>query len=276
MNNTGGSKNVIVPLERDVLRKRFREAEPFPFVAIDGFLEPEFALEVARSYPTYQQAAKIGKSFQAVHEQRKTQVTDYALFPAPVQKLADALAAPELMATLSDIAGLPPLLWDDTFIGGGMHQTASTGLLDVHVDFNQHRINKNYRRLNLLLYLNPVWKEEWGGKLELWNKDVSVCHHSFAPVFNRCVIFQTSEFSFHGVTATHCPEDVSRKSFAIYYYTREAPPGWEGRFHTTIFKARPDEYLKKHVLMPAAKLEQQVQGGIQAAKRVIKKLVGRE
>ena len=89
-----------------------------------------------------------------------------------------------------------------------------------------------------------------GGNIELWNKDVTMCEHSFSPDFNRCVVFITNEISFHGVTAVKCPDDRTRKSFAAYYYTKAAPAGWTGESHSTIFKARPNEILKGTVLMP--------------------------
>jgi hypothetical protein len=265
---------LIAPLDRDRLREQFRAAEPFPFVVIDGFLEPGFAAEVAHSYPSYREAEKIGRSFKAVNEFRKTQVTDYQHFPGPVQRLADALAARDFLDSLSYITGIGNLLWDANFVGGGMHQTAASGRLDVHVDFNQLETGE-YRRLNLLLYLNPTWEDAWGGGLELWGRDVKARCHYITPRLNRCVIFETSDHSFHGVTELRCPRDVSRKSFAIYLYTREAPAGWEGRSHSTVFKARPDEHLKRLLLMPAAGLGERIRRGVQGGKGLIKKVIGR-
>jgi hypothetical protein len=267
---------LVKPLDRDALRKRFRAAEPFPFVVIEDFLDPDFALEVARSYPKYEDAVQLGHTFKGVNENRKVQVCDYTCFPNPVKKLADALAAPEFRETLSDISGIRDLLWDDTYAGGGMHQTGSHGLLDVHVDFNRLPSTGNFRRLNLLLYLNPTWSSDWGGALELWDRDVQKCHHTIEPALNRCVIFETSERSFHGVTRLTCPPDVSRISFALYFYTREGAPGLAGKAHNTIFKARPEEYLKKHVLMPAVELEHQIGRALRAGKDAVKRLVGRK
>ena len=89
--------------------------------------------------------------------------------------------------------------------------------------------------------------------IELWDREVKVSHHSFAPIFNRCIVFETSEISFHGVTPVTCPDTVSRKSFAAYYYTKEAPAHWTGESHSTIFRARPGERLKGAILMPAEK-----------------------
>lgn len=265
---------VIRPLDVHALKAQFRNAFPFPHVVIDNFLEPDFAAQVATSYPDFQKATELGFAFRNVNENLKVQISEYEKFPQAAKQLGDALASPALMKTFSEISGIDDLLWDDTFSGGGMHQTASSGLLDVHVDFNLLESKQLYRRLNLLLYLNPRWEDQWGGFVELWDKDVKVCHRSMAPKFNRCLIFQTSEISFHGVTAVRCPQDVQRKSFAVYYYTREAAQGWAGRKHSTIFKARPDEYLKRYALMPAERAQKQLQQSVKDAKKFVKRLIG--
>ena len=79
---------------------------------------------------------------------------------------------------------------------------------------------------------------------------MKVRHHVFVPAFNRCVLFQTGTVSYHGVARVTCPKDRRRRSFAGYYYTAEAPEGWDGTTHGTEFRARPDERLKGRVLMP--------------------------
>ena len=120
--------------------------------------------------------------------------------------------------------------------------------MDVHVDFNFIAARELHRRLNILIYFNKDWDPSWGGNIELWDRDVKTCVHSFSPIFNRCVVFETSDISYHGVSAVKCPDGRSRKSFAAYYYTKEAPPHWTGEEHSTIFKARPGEVLKGQVL----------------------------
>ena len=256
---------IINPLDRDELRNRVRNATPVPNFCVNNFLDPAFAERVVASYPTFEEAAKIGRSFAALNERGKIQVTDSSKFAEPIAELNRALAAPEFLELLSYVFEIPNLLADDKLDGGGMHQTGARGHLDVHVDFNYIEDRQLHRRLNILVYLNKDWKPEWGGNIELWDKDVKVCHHSFSPIFNRCVVFQTNEISYHGVTAVKCPEGRSRKSFAAYYYTKEAPAGWDGTTHTTIFKARPNEVLKGKVLMPisvAGKRFRQVVSGI--------------
>lgn len=242
-------------------------------MAIDGFLDPAFAREVAASYPTYAQARERGLEFKAINEKKKVQITDAASFPAPVKRLNELLASEEFRKDLEYITGIENLLDDPRLEGGGMHVTGSRGRLDVHVDFNYVEDRKLHRRLNILVYLNEGWKDEWGGAVELWDPQVRTCVHSFKPVFNRCVVFATSEISFHGVEPVTCPEGTQRISFAAYYYTKEAPAHWDGTKHTTVFKARPYERIRGHVLMPFQQAREQL---IPSAKRVVKKLIGRD
>jgi hypothetical protein len=262
------SAMLIKPLDRSSLKTRFAGATPYPHAVIESFLDDTFAREVADSYPSFEQAEQMGRQFKAVNEYKKIQITDASIFPDAVKRLNEALGSPEFLATLEEITKIPGLLYDDELHGGGMHITGPRGRLDVHVDFNYLEPKKIYRRLNLLLYLNPVWDRSWGGAIEVWDEDVTECHAALAPALNRCLLFETSERSFHGVEPVQCPEGVLRKSFAVYYYTREPGPSYSGKDHTTIFKARPTEPLRKYVLMPAEKAKEAVREGRRRARAV--------
>ncbi len=102
-----------------------------------------------------------------------------------------------------------------------------------------------HRRLNLLIYLEKDWKEEYGGGLEMWNADMSQCEKIVMPALNRAVIFETSEISYHGYAKISLPEGVTRKSFFAYYYTKEREDAVP--YHDTIFKARPTESTSKKI-----------------------------
>jgi Rps23 Pro-64 3,4-dihydroxylase Tpa1-like proline 4-hydroxylase len=250
---TSGAYGLIRPLDRERLREQFRNAQPFPHIVIENFLVPGAAEEVAAAYPSFEKAEEHGFKFNFINEQRKIQVTDRSKFPDPVARLGDAILSPEFLLDLEFITGIPRLLADQQFAGGGMHLTGPGGRLDVHVDFNQLEERKLFRRLNILLYLNRDWREEWGGHIELWDKAVKTCHLRSAPVLNRCLIFETSDISFHGVAPVDASSPHVRQSFAAYYYTREAPEG-PTVSHSTIFKARPNEKLRGLVYMPMEKL----------------------
>jgi hypothetical protein len=261
------------PLDRETLRQNYVKAAPFPFVKIENLLEPAVAAEIAAAYPSFEDAAEQGRAFRTVNERKKVQITDAKLFPAQVARLNAALASPAFLADLSYVTSIPDLLADAELNGGGMHITGPGGRLDVHVDFNYLESRKLHRRLNLLLYLNPIWEKEWGGHIQLWDKDVKSCRQAFAPVLNRCVIFETSDVSFHGVTPVTVAAPYPRISFAAYYYTREPPPNWDGTVHSTIFKARPEEQLRGYVLMPAEVIQRELMEGVRRIKGGVKRLI---
>jgi len=259
--------DLLNPIDQDALRAHVRKSKPVPNFVIDNFLKLDFAQRVAEAFPPYQQALAVGRSFQAVNEKGKVQVTDSAQFPEPIRQLNELLAAPELLGLLSYALDIPELLADSQLVGGGMHQTAARGHLDVHVDFNFLEERQWHRRANLLIFFNREWSAEWGGEFELWDAEVKVRHHAHLPIFNRCVVFETNEISFHGVSAVKCPPGQARKSFAAYYYTAAAPAHWGGQSHSTIFRARPDEFLKGTVAMPAEKAKRWFHGALRRMKQ---------
>ncbi|MEM6992922.1 MAG: 2OG-Fe(II) oxygenase [Myxococcota bacterium] len=265
---------VIQPLDIVALRAEFQKAQPFPFIVVDDFLEPEFAREVAAAYPSFSEALDRGFAFDFVNEKKKIQISEADKFPDPVQRLNEAISGPEFLSQLEEITGIENLLADTELAGAGMHVTGPQGRLDVHIDFNLLEERKLHRRLNILIYLNPEWHRSWGGEVELWDRQVKRCHHSLSPVLGRCVVFETSERSFHGVAAVQCPEHQVRKSFAAYYYTKEAPARWDGKFHDTVFRARPDERFRGYVLMPAERAQRAMQQRWAGVKRRIKSIVG--
>jgi len=267
------SKSAGLQWNREEARHQFATAEPFRFVKIDDFLDRGLAEQAADSYPSFEDAMVHGRTFKALNEQKKVQVTNATLFPPPVARLNSLLASPGFLTDLSYVTGIPDLLADEQLVGGGMHLTGPGGRLDVHVDFNFMEDRKLHRRLNLLLYLNPVWGDLWGGQLQLWDQDVTACRQTFAPRLNRCVIFETSDISFHGVVPVTAPAPYPRISFAAYYYTREAPPNWDGKVHSTIFRARPKERIRGLILMPAAKIRRQLSASLRGVKGAAKRLV---
>jgi len=266
---------LINSFDYEALKQKIRNAKPFPHFCIDNFLNEQFANEIYHSFPSYKDAKTIGMEFGAVNEKLKIQITDAARFPEPIAKLNRLLASPEFLETMSDLMGIQNLISDADLSGGGIHETNSGGRLDVHVDFNYLESKSLHRRLNILIYFNKDWKEEYGGYLDIWDKDVKRCYSAFAPTFNRACGFATSEISFHGVTPLTCPPEIMRRSFATYYYTKEAPADWSGKVHSTIFKARPDEWMRGHILMPAEKSVLQAKRGLQRIKNTVKNLIGK-
>lgn len=254
----------------DKLNKNNVVQQPFPHFCIDDLLDEAFANEIYHAFPSYQEALQHGHEFRAVNEKFKIQITDSKKFPKPILDLHHMLSSREFISKVETMMGIPNLLADPDLIGGGIHETNSGGHLDVHVDFNYIPEKKLHRRVNILIYFNKDWKEEYGGYLDIWDKEVRQRHGYFAPQFNRACGFATGEHSWHGVTPVTCPTHMLRRSFAVYYYTKEAPDSWNDIAHSTVFKARPNEWLKGLLAMPLETAMRDTRQSVDSIKQSIK------
>jgi Rps23 Pro-64 3,4-dihydroxylase Tpa1-like proline 4-hydroxylase len=224
-------------------REAYATASPFPHVVIDNFLPETLLEEVLKEFPnpkqidwqTFQTPAE--KKLASRHEQQMGDATRLLLYN---------LNSSTFITFLEILTGIDGILPDPHFEGGGLHQIERGGFLKMHVDFNHHKKLRLDRRLNFLLYLNQDWKEEYGGHLELWDTKMTQCQKKILPLFNRCVVFSTTDFSYHGhPEPLTCPEDRTRKSLALYYYTNGRPvEEVTGKPHTTIFQARTQDDFK--------------------------------
>jgi len=185
--------------------------------------------------------------------ENKLGLTKRELFPPAIGRVVDELNSPEFLAWLSQLTGIAGLVSDETLEGGGLHQSSRGGFLNVHADFTMHHHRKNWRRrINLIVYLNERWRPEWGGALEVWDPEVTHCVAKYQPMLNHAVIFNTVDDSFHGYPdPLTCPEGVSRKSLALYYYTPEASAARAGR--STNYRARPGDTAVRAALIWADK-----------------------
>lgn len=262
----------LTEIDTEAVAEAYRKASPVHFFVVDDFLKPEFAREVAAAYPSFSAArtASGAKEFSRVNEDVKVQVTDASRFPEPVRRLHEVLASDAFLGWMTRVTGIPDLQADPGLAGGGMHVMGPSGYLGVHVDFNFLRTRQLFRRLNIILYLTPDWKSEWEGDLELWDPQVKHCLHTISPVFNRCMVFNTTQDSFHGVRAIRCPEGVTRNSFAGFYYTASPPDDWNGKHHSTIYRARPDEWSKRLFSMPLDAARRKAQLAVRKLRRAVR------
>ncbi len=239
---------------RDYARE-FAAARPFRHLVIDRFLDPSACGELAAEFPKFDERKAISETgdvgLKAVDSNLAAIGPAYAKFDRLMQDR-------EFLDLLGKITGIPKLIYDPEYIGGGTHENLNGQELDTHVDFNYHPHTQTHRRLNLILFLNPAWDASWGGCLELlrdpWSDDPSVRNGSGAqdlrkevlPLANRCVIFETTENSWHGFRRIQLPEGLatSRRSIAVYFYTNEAPPQGASPSHATFYFQRP---LPDHV-----------------------------
>jgi len=228
-------------LHQDVanLGLRYRAAKPVPFIVIDDFLPAWIAEAVWGVFPGREFANWT--KLPTEDQKGKYALADENRMPTEIRGLIHELNSGSFLRFLEKLTDIPELIADAKLVGGGLHRIERGGKLSVHVDFSHHPTNRLNRRLNFLLYLNKDWKEEYGGHFELWNKDISRCEEKILPIFNRCAIFSTSPFSYHGhPEPLACPEGVGRSSIALYYFSNGRPAEEEGE-HNTLFRSRPGD-----------------------------------
>jgi 2OG-Fe(II) oxygenase superfamily len=232
--------------ELAALAHQYQDNRPFPHIRIADFLDPEAARAMAEEFPDPGTEAWTHYKH---HNENKLGLAKRDLFPPHLGEVTDELNSPQFVSWLSELTGIPGLLADPTLEGGGLHQSGHGGFLNLHTDFSNHHYHKNWRRrVNLVLYLNPGWQEEWGGAIEFWEKSMRRCAAKYPPFFNHAVIFTTCEGSFHGFPdPLRCPPGVSRKSLALYYYTVEQNAKLSGQ--STDYRARPDDGLLESALI---------------------------
>jgi hypothetical protein len=200
------------------LNARFTSGDPFPHLVIDSFLPPGLIDQVLQNFPEQRRPGEsLFELGHVGHHKRQIPPQSCNGFTRDLFAFFNSAPVLQYLETLSGIKGLLP---DPYFMGGGFHEIARGGFLGIHADFRLHKQLRLHRRLNMLIYLNPVWHDDWGGKLELWARDKSRCVASVSPVLNRCVIFSTDADSYHGHPhQLACPPSVTRRSIALYYYT---------------------------------------------------------
>tara|TARA_R110002110_G_scaffold55242_16_gene157880 strand:+ start:3858 stop:4697 length:840 start_codon:yes stop_codon:yes gene_type:complete len=216
------------------LAEQYQSAQPYHYIGLDNFLPPEVLHHVLDDLGELPQPEH---SYDRAQEKLKDSFLPERL-PTYTRNLFQAFNSRAFIAFLEEMTGIKGLIPDPYFQGAGVHRVANGGHLDIHADFNLHSVMKVERRLNVLIYLNPDWKEEWGGSFEVWDKQMTGKVASFAPIFNRMCCFSTASDTFHGNPETVAnPNGDPRLSIALYYYTAT----WDStrKSHTTLFKPRP-------------------------------------
>ncbi|WP_395642055.1 2OG-Fe(II) oxygenase [Rudaea sp.] len=233
--------NPDVIAKQDDLAARFHPRAPFRHVVIDDFFDVDYATRVLAQFPPFEhgnarnEAGELGN---------KSTVEKIRGLGNAYAALDDLVQSREFLDLVGKVTGIDDLLYDPWYFGGGTHENRHGQDLDAHVDFNRHPANRWHRRLNLIVYLNHDWDDAWGGSLQLHSDPRSADDRiiTITPKFNRAVIFETTETSWHGFPRIALPEDkrmLTRKSVALYFYTRDRPVEETAGTHSTIYVDAP-------------------------------------
>jgi len=217
------------------LRETYAAGDPFPHIVIDGLFDDAELDAVLRDFPSPEEMRWM--RFDNPREKKLGFFYESSAISERIRRFLDAMNGFEMLLFLEALTGIEGLIPDPYFGGGGLHQIEPGGFLKVHADFNVHPKLKLDRRLNLLTYLNKEWREEYGGHLELWDAGLGGPRQRILPLFNRTVVFSTSDTSFHGHPhPLASPPGVTRKSVSLYYYTAGRPESERSAPHDTLFR----------------------------------------
>ena len=224
----------------EALSASYGFAEPFPHLVVDDFLPEAVARIALEHFP------RKPLDSDRVFEMGYAGLHKRQILPeecdAPARQLFHFFNSQPVLAFLEGLTSIQGLIPDPYFNGGGYHETTRGGKLGIHADFRVNERLHLQRRLNVIIYLNESWQPEWGGALELWDRKMQAKQLEVAPLFNRCVIFNTDADSYHGhPEPLETPEVVSRRSIALYYYTASKAIYRELPSQSTMYQARPGD-----------------------------------
>ena len=235
------SKNFLAEnLTISQIKNNYSKNKPFPNIVIDNFFNDDFLNKISEEFPDLSKTS-ISQKYKNKDEVKFAN-NDFKNFPENIKDLINFMNSDNFIEFLQNITSIKEkLISDPELNGGGLHEIKSGGYLKIHTDFNKHPNLNLDRRINILIYLNKNWKDNNGGQLELWDNKMNNCVKNILPVFNRMVIFSTTDFSYHGnPKKVKISENLSRKSIALYYYSNGRPASERNLgLHSTIFRKRP-------------------------------------
>ena len=232
----------------DKYSKEYINAQHYGHIIIDDFLPEDIALKILDNFPKSSLDNDVAFKENAF-EKNKKQVIPYDCSGEMLNIFHFFNSAP-FIVYLENLTGIKGIIGDHFYGGGGFHETSAGGKLGIHADFRIHPKLKLQRRINVIIYLNLQWDEKWKGNLELWSPDMTKMIASVKPIFNRCIIFNTESYAYHGhPEILETPEGITRKSMALYYYTASDNIFSEVSNISTVFRARPDDSI--HVKLKA-------------------------
>ena len=202
--------------------QQYLNNKPFSHIVFDNFFNTLFLEKILEDFP--KNLEKTGIKFEDKQE-KKIASKNPDIISNNTNTLINFLNSYKFLNFLNNLSGMQETLIPDPYLwGGGYHELKNGGYLNIHADFNIHPQLELNRRINLLIYLNKNWKDEYGGHLELWDKMMTKCEKKISPIFNRMVVFSTNDFSYHGhPEPVICPMGESRKSIALYYFSKGRP-----------------------------------------------------
>lgn len=210
------------------------------FFYVDDLLPEVIVRQIYECFPKSEENWTIQNSFR---ERKKTLAKIKSLDPL-ISDITYAIQSEKVMRKVEELTGVFSLEADPFLYAGGVSMMSKGDFLNPHIDNSHDRDRKMYRKLNLLFYVSPNWKQEYGGNLELWDAKVK------RPVeivsrFNRLVVMGTDKKSWHSVNKVQV--DAHRCCVSNYLFAKNYDPYPKEYYHVTSFMGRPGETCKRAI-----------------------------
>lgn len=226
---------------KELLKKQFlKSSSEIGFFYLDDLLPKELALEIHQNFPDLKETIQR-KSL------RELKYTAFQMdkYDSLLEEVIYAFQDDSIVNLVADICNVKAIFADENLYAGGLSLMAKDNFLNPHLDNSHDKDRNRWRVLNLLYYVTPDWKLEYGGNLEVWPKGVKESQITIESKFNRLVVMATHQKSWHSVSKVEV--NNVRCCVSNYYFSLK-PLLPSDTFHVTTFRGRPKEKLKDLVL----------------------------
>ena len=231
-------REIRVPDDVPAAAARYRTARPFPHIVIDDMFSARMLDDLIAEMPDTTREHWVAYDTKGL--EKKLGLRSAIALQKTGFELTAFLHSAAFLYFLTELTGIAELLPDPYLQGGGFSIILPGGFFNVHVDRNVAYETGLVRRLALIIYLNKSWRPEYGGQLELWNRDGTERAVVVEPLFDRTIVFEIADENYHGVPApVACPPGRSRNSFLVYYHTAALDGLRDIVPHTSRFASHP-------------------------------------
>lgn len=227
-------------VEKHKLQTEFKQSGKIQFFVLDNVLPEELATVIFNNFPETKDT--VSKKNLKEHKHVAFQMNKYASI---LEETIYAFQDEKVVCLVEEICGLKNIFPDEHLYAGGLSLMEKNNFLNPHLDNSHDKDRKNWRVLNLLYYVTPNWKNEYGGNLELWPNGVEGNPITVDSSFNRLVVMATHKHSWHSVSKVTV--EKTRCCVSNYYFSDE-PLFSSDSFHVTSFRGRPTEKLRDFIL----------------------------
>ncbi len=226
---------------RALLKEEFFREHPIKvarFFKLDNLLPAEIAEQIYANFPKPKDMhllSSVGRL--------KLKYSHLKDASSIVQDINFAIQDPRVVAAVEAITEIKNQRPDTSKHAGGISSLLKGYYINPHLD-NSHDVEKKayYRTVNVLYYVSPNWRIENGGNYELWDKEVQ--NHILVPsLFNRLVVMETNQNSWHAVSPVVCEEP--RCCIFNYFFSEHSPEAEEYFFDAPSFKPRPEQKIRR-------------------------------